>query len=162
MGTRELWYFAYGSNMSRSVFLGRRRMHPIAARRGFLDHYRLCFDLPIGPGERGVANIEPAPGARTHGVLWLISAEEFDRLDRTEAVHIGVYQRVPVEVTAEAGERLAAFTYRSTAARPGRKPSARYMRLLLEGASEHGLPADHLEFLASFELAVDERESVER
>ncbi|TMA43484.1 MAG: hypothetical protein E6J81_16015, partial [Deltaproteobacteria bacterium] len=52
---------------------------------------------------------------------------------------------------------LPAFTYRSSVSKPERKPSARYMRLLLEGAAEQGLPPEYLRFLESFELAHDER-----
>jgi len=40
----------------------------------------------------------------------------------------------------------------------GRKPSARYLRLLVEGAREHGLPREYVTFLESHELARDERQ----
>ena len=43
----------------------------------------------------------------------------------------------------------------------GRKPSARYLGLLLEGAREHGLPADYVAQLEKLELAHDERIKVE-
>lgn len=78
------WYFAYGSNMHRSIFFDRRHMHPLAVRWGWLEHYRLCFNLPVGPGERRVANLEPEEGARLCGVLYLLTPEECARLDRTE------------------------------------------------------------------------------
>ena len=74
-----LWYFAYGSNMNRAIFLDRRGMHPLETRRAWLEGYRLCFNIPVGPGERGVANLEPDIAARTWGVLYLLTAEEFDR-----------------------------------------------------------------------------------
>ena len=151
------WYFAYGSNMSPEIFLGRRKMRPIMTRWGRLDGYRICFDLPIGPGERGVANLEPAAGASTYGVLYLLAPGDFDRLDRTEAVHVGVYGRTPVEVLAEERELVRAFAYRSSFSAEGRKPSARYLGLLLDGAHHHALPETYLRFLESFELAVDER-----
>jgi len=153
-----VWYFSYGSNMSRAILIGRRGLHPRASRVGWLDDHRLHFNLPVGPGERGVANLEPAPGTRTCGVLHLLAAEECDRLDRTEGVHFGVYQRVPVAVRALGEEGVVeAFTYCSSRTVEGRKPSPRYMQLLLDGATEHGLPADWVRFLESFELAVDER-----
>lgn len=60
-----LWYFAYGSNMHRAIFCERRGMCPLVTRRAWLENHRLCFDLPVGPGERGVANLEAAAGART-------------------------------------------------------------------------------------------------
>jgi hypothetical protein len=39
----------------------------------------------------------------------------------------------------------------------GRKPSRRYLRLLLDGAREHGLPEEWIRHLEGLELAVDER-----
>jgi cation transport regulator ChaC len=152
-----VWYFAYGSNMSRAIFCARRGMCPAESRWGWLDGWRLCFDLPIGPGERGVANVEPSASARTCGVVHRITAAELDRLDRTEGVHVGIYARIPVDVVTGDGERLTAVTYRSSIAATGRKPSARYLGLLLDGAREHGLPAEWIRFLEGHELARDER-----
>ena len=159
--TRDLiWYFSYGSNMSRAILIGRRGLDPRASCVGWLDDHCLRFNLPVGPGERGVANLEPEPGTRTCGVLHLLAAEDCDRLDRTEGVHLGVYRRVPVAVRVDAEEGVvAAFTYCSSRTVSGRKPSPRYMQLLLDGAAEHRLPGDWVRFLASFELAVDEREA---
>jgi cation transport regulator ChaC len=154
----ERWYFAYGSNMSRTIFIERRGICPSASTWGWLDGYRLCFDLPIGPGERGVANVVAEIGARTCGVLHRISADEAERLDRTEGVHVGFYRRIGVTVTTPAEERIAAFTYQSSYASTGRKPSPRYMGLLLDGAREHGLPPAYIAFLRGFELARDERD----
>jgi len=154
-----VWYFAYGSNMSRAIFCERRRMCPTDSRWGWLHGWRLSFELPVGPGERGVANVVPDAAARTCGVLHRITADEFDRLDRTEGVHVDIYRRVPVEVVTESGERVPAQTYVSTRATAGRKPSARYLGLLLTGAREHDLPRAWIEFLAAHELAFDEREA---
>ena len=153
----ELWYFAYGSNMTRSIFMERRGMRPSSVTWGWLDGYRLCFDLPVGPGERGVANIIADGNARTCGVLYRISEQEAARLDRTEGVHGGLYIRLPIVVVDAAGTPVAAFAYQSSFASAGRKPSARYVGLLLAGAREHGLPADYVAFLESLELACDER-----
>lgn len=153
----RLWYFAYGSNMSRAIFRERRRMEPLAARVGWLADHRLCFNIPIGPGERGVANVEPAPGDRVCGVAYLLTAESCQRLDRSEGVHVELYWREPVEVVFEDGERVAAFTYRSSRTTDGRMPSPRYMGLLLDGASEHRLPDEYVTILRAITLARDER-----
>jgi cation transport regulator ChaC len=152
-----LWYFGYGSNMHPSIFLARRRMQPQAAVCGRLENHRLCFNLPVGPGERGVANVEPAPGVHTWGVLYLLTPEECVRLDRSEGVPVGVYRRVTVEVLAVGERRVQAFTYRAGATREGRKPSARYLGLLVDGARHHGLPAEYVGDLERLELAWDER-----
>src|SRR6185503_13390004 len=155
--TDGLWYFGYGSNMCRAIFCERRGMRPLAIRWGWLADHRLCFDLPVGPGERGVANVVPEAGARTCGVLYLLGTADCERLDRSEGVHVGLYRRAPVEVLAEGAEAIAAFTYRSTWSQQGRKPSPRYHGLLVEGARQHGLPVEYLRFLEGLALAVDER-----
>jgi gamma-glutamylcyclotransferase len=151
------WYFAYGSNMSGAIFVERRGMRPSAATWGWVDGYRLGFDLPVGPGERGVANIVCQPGARTCGVVYRISLDEAERLDRSEGVPAGFYRRIEVAVCTPSHEGLVAFTYQSSYASPGRKPSPRYLGLLLDGAREHGLPAEYVSQLHGFELARDER-----
>lgn len=152
-----LWYFAYGSNMARAIFLETRRMQPLASQCGWLDGYRLCFNIPVGPGERGVANLLREVGARTHGVLYQLSIDDFDRLDGTEGVSFGLYQRVPVSIVTAQHGVIEAWTYQSTAITDGRKPSLRYIQLLLDGARENGLPGEYVAYLQGLELAVDER-----
>jgi len=152
-----LWYFAYGSNMSPATFVGRRALHPLATRWGWLDGFRLCFDLPVGPGERACANLAREPGARVAGILYQVTADDAERLDRSEGVPQGIYQRVAVDVAVDGAERIAAFTYESALRQPGRRPSARYLGLLLDGARAHGLPAAYVAWLERFDLAFDER-----
>jgi len=152
----HLWYFAYGSNMSPAIFLGRRGMCPLETRRGFIDGYRLSFDIPVGPGERGVATVVVDAAARTHGVAYLLTADAAEHLDRTEGVP-QLYSRHAIEVRLDEHATLSGFTYGSTIAVGGRKPSARYLDLLLDGARVHGLPAEYIDYLESLELAFDER-----
>ena len=134
-------------------------MRPLATRRARLDGYRLCFDIPVGPSNRGVANVETCDGAHIWGVAYLLHPEEFDRLDRTEGVHRGLYTRLAVELATDGDEQIAAFTYRSPFRSDARKPSARYLGLLLDGARHHGLPAEYAAALGKRELAIDERQS---
>ncbi len=152
-----LWYFAYGSNLHDAIFRERRGMRAHAVRRGWLDGFRLCFNLPVGPGERGVANIEPASGTSICGALYLLTPADCTRLDRTEGVHFGTYYRFDVDVRLDDGSTCAAFTYRSGSASVGRKPSPRYLGLLVEGARQRGLPDEYVRWLETLELAHDER-----
>lgn len=156
MTDATLWYFAYGSNMSGAILRERRGIQPLVCRPGTLPGYQLVFTLPIGPGERGVANVEPVSGAATCGVLYLLSIGDCDRLDRTEGVP-RVYQRHAVEVVDRDGSPVPAFTYQSPFRTEGRKPSARYLGLLLDGCREHCLPAEWVAHLEALPLAVDER-----
>jgi len=53
--------------------------------------------------------------------------------------------------------QIAAFTYQSDRISLGRKPSPRYIGLLIEGAIQHRLPPQYLHHLQSFDLATDGR-----
>jgi gamma-glutamylcyclotransferase len=150
-------YFGYGSNMNRGIFESRRGMRPIKAQPALLENYRLRFNLAIGPGERGVANLECQAGASTWGVLYLITVEQSEHLDRMEGVPRGAYRRIQVGAIVDGSKQIAAYTYQSDRISFGRKPSRRYIGLLIEGAIQHGLPPDYLHYLRNFELAVDER-----
>lgn len=150
------WYFAYGSNLDPGTFLGRRRMRPLDVRVAVLEGWRLIFDLPVGKGERGMANLLPAPGDSTTGVAYLIGPDQARHLDRSEGVP-KAYRRERVGLLATDGTRFPGFTYVSPHRHPGRKPSRRYMGLLLRGARHHGLPDAWLAHLRGVELAVDER-----
>ena len=152
------WYFAYGSNMQNATFLQRRRMQPLEVTTGRLDGYRLVFDLPTGPGQRGAANLVEDRDANVWGVLYRLHAGDFERLDRSEGVP-RLYAKVAVTIAATLGlVAQAALTYVSEYRSPERKPSVRYMGLLLEGARQHGLPTHYHTYLRSFEYAWDERD----
>lgn len=155
--TSLLWYFAYGSNLDPRTFLGRRRMRPRASRVAVLSGWRLVFDLPVGSGERAVANLAVAPGDSVTGVAYGLSEAQARHLDRTEGVP-RAYRRQWVELDAGAGVLLRGFTYVSPHRAAARKPSRRYMGLILHGARHHGLPQVWLARLRGFELAVDERD----
>jgi len=150
-------YFAYGSNLDPGTFLGRRRMRPLTSRVARLADYQLVFDLGVGRGERGVANVRRAPGDEIWGVIYEIGLRDAAHLDRTEGVPRGAYRRLGVELELAGDAVAAGYTLESGRGRPGRKPSLRYMGLLLKGARYHGLPEHWTERLRSFELAIDER-----
>ncbi len=153
-----LWYFAYGSNLDPRTFLGRRGMQPLATAIGVLHDFELRFDLPVGPGERGVANVAPREGEHVWGALYRLTHAQAERLDLTEGVPYGAYRRLEVQARAIDDAVIGAFTYGSGRGQAGRKPSRRYLGLLLTGARHHGLPAHYVERLRALPLAVDERE----
>ncbi len=130
-------------------------MRPIRAQPALLENYRLRFNLAVGPGERGVANLESKAGARTWGVLYLITIEQSEHLDRTEGVPRGAYRRIPASAIVDGSEHIAAFTYQSDRISFGRKPSPRHIGLLIEDAIQHGLPPSYLRYLRNMELAAD-------
>ncbi len=133
-------------------------MRPTEALVAELPGFGLRFDLPVGRGERGVANVVPRRQDRVWGVAYRISREELARLDRSEGVHRGFYHRIAVRLRDRDGAELGAWTYHSPRGCAGRKPSRRYLGLLLAGARYHDLPGFYLEELRQLELAHDERD----
>ena len=142
-----MWYFAYGSNMSRTQMGDRCPGHGrgLAAR---LPGYRLAFDrYSTRRGGGHVADILEAPiSSNVWGIVWSVEARHLEALDGFEGVARGVYRRIDVRVeTADGG--LDAVAYRICA--PGEEglPSRAYLDLLLEGAVEFAFPSDYLSFL---------------
>lgn len=135
-------YFAYGSNMA-SRRMRDRAPGARAAGRACLAGWRLVADKPGRDGS-AKANLARDPGACVWGVLWELREEELRALDRFE----GGYERVAVRVDADAGAALAT-TYVSSlrGAPPGLAPA--YKAFVLDGAREHGLPAEWVARLES-------------
>jgi len=143
--------------MDPGTFTERRGMTPSEVAVASLAGWALCFDLPVGPGERGVANLRSDPAATTWGVAYRITVDEGERLDRSEGVPHGVYARRDVTLETRTGRSIVAFTYESVHRAPERKPSPRYIGLLLHGARHHGVPREWIAYLEGLPLAVDER-----
>lgn len=137
------WYFAYGSNLLAEQMA--RRIGPLSPhenrpRRASLPHYRLVFNMR-GEGDQVFANIQ-SPGKGVLGVVYWCSPEALARLDEYERG----YERRRVLVTAEDGEQMEAFVY--VAGPPnlvyGRRPAAEYLRRIVTGARQHGLPEAYI------------------
>lgn len=160
-----LWYFAYGSNMQSATLRGRRGIAYRQALPGRLDGWRLVLDKPgLIPAGASFANVIPDPGASVHGVLFEMCEDDLAHLDLTEGVLIGNYERVPVTVWplgAGDAEAIVAYTLTSSRRDPQRLPTRRYMALLIEGAEEHGLPAEYVAYLRSLPAREDSPEEAE-
>lgn len=137
----DVWYFAYGANMSRAV-LARRGVVPLSSEAGVLRGYRHRFSheglLPIEPA---FANIEPSSDDVTHGVLHLLSTDGLAHLDRIEGAE---YLQVDVAVEGARSGTVTARAYLNPHPTSGKIPSRRYLACLCDGAREHGLPAEYI------------------
>jgi len=146
----RVWYFAYGSNMQTATFCGRRGIEFARAMPARAAGWRLAVDkpplLPIG---ESFATIVPDAKANVLGVLYDVSMRALRAIDFSEGVLIGNYERRVISVAplADDGASLEAFTLVSERRDPSLSPSTRYMALLIDGALEHGLPAEYVEFL---------------
>jgi hypothetical protein len=145
------FYFAYGSNMQSATLRGRRGIEYARALPGRALGWRLVIDKPSLFGIAGAyANIIEDPQASTYGVLFDVSEDDLAHIELTEGVAIENYRRVVVAVeslAADGSDALQAYSLSSDRRDLSNRPTNRYMSLLIEGALEHGLPAEHVDYL---------------
>ncbi len=142
--TPDIWYFAYGSNLS--MDRKQRRTGLIrSSRPACLKDYRFAFNKG-GAGGEVYANIVPSPGDVVWGVVYLCDPEAMASLDEYEAVETGDYWRHPVEVEATDGELLRAEVYIAgdDFVIADSRPRPWYLDLILSGARKHGLPGEYI------------------
>jgi gamma-glutamylcyclotransferase (GGCT)/AIG2-like uncharacterized protein YtfP len=121
--SERLLYFAFGSNLHPPQMQQRCPNCEVLQPAVLADH-RLAF---AGWSQRwggGAATIVAAPGAQVQGLLYRVSPADLRSLDGYES-YPEVYDRVPVDVQARDGARLAALTYRKHDT-DLRAPSLRY------------------------------------
>ena len=146
----RVWYFAYGSNMQGATLRGRRGITWARALPARVAGWRfVCDKPPLIPGMgESFANLVPEEGAAVYGVVFELEAEDLAHVELTEGVLIGNYRRVDVLAEPLAGApAVTAATLVTDARASGLAPSERYRAMLVEGAREHGLPAEWIAFL---------------
>jgi gamma-glutamylcyclotransferase (GGCT)/AIG2-like uncharacterized protein YtfP len=148
-------YFAYGSNMLSARL---RARCPTAEARGIasVEGYRLGF-CKRGRDGSGKAGFAPcADGARLYGVVYELDEADLSALDRIEGVGLG-YDRVDGFTVQTGSAPLAVATYVADArfVHPVLKPFDWYLRLVLAGALEHGLPDTYVAAIEAVPFLVD-------
>jgi len=150
-------YFAYGSNMLTERLQARC---PSAAPLGPARAHGFSLAIAKRAADRsGKATLtraadktadERADGAarQTYGVLFEIHSRERHLLDRAEGPGYARDNAFPVALAA-CGSRFEASTYiaRDDHMAAGLDPFCWYRALIIAGAEQHGLPADHIEDL---------------
>lgn len=135
-------YFAYGSNMSTKQ-LTQRGIKP---KRSFIAELRahtLEFNKLSNDGSTKV-NIERNASSKVLGVVFEISASDLAELDRYEGAPEH-YKRQTIRVRSEDNEVHNATTYVAVRKAQDLKPKAEYVRKIIEGAVEAGLPWSYIE-----------------
>lgn len=137
--TERRLYFAYGSNMSRARLEAR-----VGWVRDFgraqLHGYRHRFSK-LGQDGTGKGNIEAEGGAWVWGVLYELSAEQFETLRGFEGGYrsIQLTARSPVDATPR---RALSFVAERIVAELS--PTPAYLEHYRVGMREHGVPADYV------------------
>ena len=141
-------YFAYGSNMLRARLLDRGVLLLDEGQPAQVKDYNLVFNKKSDDGS-SKANLMPAPGATSWGVLFSVSSKSLAGLDSAEGAPVH-YRRETVTVCTEQGERQA-MTY---LAQPDKvlpvpdRPWDWYLALILAGGKSYpDIPSDWIKKL---------------
>ena len=148
----EILYFSYGSNMSEKMLsetVKEYRKECIA----FLPNYRLRFNNISTDGFKR-ANIERCESETVWGVVWKVSKNDKDMLDRDEGYYPGKHDSdyKPIDVTVYDSDGLSwrTVTYIACEGRSTDDDSpmyAWYHNFLLNGAKENALPEEYIKFI---------------
>ena len=132
-------YFAYGANLNRADFLRRCPGAAYVSAAVLPDHeFRIAV---TGYGEAA-----SAPGKDLPGMLWDLSRQDEEALDRFEGVPEGLYRKSFVIVNGADGSRHRAMLYQPTDSAPG-TPVPGYLEGIIASAEELGFPAPYIESL---------------
>ncbi|XP_061574139.1 gamma-glutamylcyclotransferase-like [Cololabis saira] len=147
-GNQTFLYFAYGSNLLKERL---RLKNPSATVHcvARMKDYKLAFGnhrgLASDRWHGGVATIEHSPGEEVWGVVWRMNISDLESLDSQENVRLGAYRPVELSVKMK-GQEVNCRTYimNSCVYAP---PSPQYLKVIVMGAEQNGLPKDYQEKL---------------
>ena len=137
---KDLWYFAYGSNLDRSQKV---------ARTGTIREGRVCklpnFSLIFNKRSTkhgSAANIVAQVGSAVWGVAFRCDGEAIAKMNAWEKG----YRQLGVIVEELSGGQLDAITYvaEPSSLSTNSSPSPAYVASILSGAKQWGLPAEYI------------------
>lgn len=111
---------------------------------GYLSNVQVVFNKRSWDGS-AKANLRAAHSCRAWGVVFLVTSSDLLVLDAFEKG----YSRHETTVTMSTGAILVAHAYVSTLLADDPRPFESYKQVVLDGAIEHGLPANHVAYLAA-------------
>ncbi len=140
---KNIFYFAYGSNMNVDTMnLRCGENNFVGFKNSYLENYSFYF---YG---RGYGNIKPNSGERVNGVLYKINQECFTKLDKSEG-YPNMYQREIVTIKNPLKD-FQAEVYIVLNDKTTAIPSDSYFDTVITGAKQYGLPLDYIEYINSF------------
>ncbi|BFZ63486.1 hypothetical protein YB2330_004608 [Saitoella coloradoensis] len=163
---QPVWYFAYGSNMASSTFMGMRKIKPLSHHRAIVPTHKLTFDIPGIPyKEPSFASIDDKGEGDMAciGVVYEITRGDYERVLATEGAGssyaeieveayklVGDEEKAPADIVKDEKNFVKAMTLKAIRIRtPNPRPSVRYLNILRDGAAEHKLPKAYASWLAS-------------
>lgn len=139
---RNIFYFAYGSNMDpekMTLRCGERNF--IGFANSYLNDFKFYFY------NRGYANIKPQKSSTVYGVLYKINKNCLDGLDRAEG-YPNLYQRQIVKIINPVGN-FDAQVYIVKNDNSVGIPTQSYFDTVINGASQYNLPSNYIKKIRS-------------
>uniref|UniRef100_A0A1B0AXV9 gamma-glutamylcyclotransferase n=1 Tax=Glossina palpalis gambiensis TaxID=67801 RepID=A0A1B0AXV9_9MUSC len=158
----KFYYFGFGSNMlSKRIHIqnpGADRVGP-----GKLQDYRLDFYNNSEKWNGAPATIVPSKGDHVFGAIWEIDSCHLQDLDNQESVDRGVYTPITLPVMCITLQKYIQCRAYHLCQQPqtdikcipeqkipsDRLPSETYLKTLVKGALETGIPDEYVNFLRS-------------
>lgn len=157
--------FQYGSNCLDSQINGKDRLKGKAKFFGIaetVDDYELAFDVFSKGRHCAAADIVKKPGSKVWGALYEIpaylieresaKAHGFKSLDAIEGQGVN-YERVKIKVRSPKGQTIEALTYTVINPHSGLKTDIDYVRYIIAGLHERGVPDDYIAKVKSIAAA---------
>lgn len=140
-----MYYFAYGSNMSRAR-LEDRLLKVDDLGMAVLTGYKIAFNKLSSLDGSGKTNIVSAENENVVGVVFDLTEEQFELLDQSERG----YTKAAVNVALNE-EVVSVHTYFANENRIDNnlQPTQAYRKYLIDGAKEHNFPSEYVEMLES-------------
>lgn len=107
-----------------------------------IENYEISFLAPgLNSLEPAFAYLLQAEGKSAYGVLHRLSKPDLDKVKESEGE---MYDWATLPVVVGDGQIVAAQTLVRNSSGDAGKPSRRYLEILIEGATEHGLPSAYI------------------
>jgi len=158
--SKNILYFAYGSNLSLEQMRERIGSKPKVISGAYLENHRLGFTLYSKlTWKGGVADIVPEVGSKVWGAIYKLTEEQLEKIDHYEGYKKGrdpkknFYNRLQVEVGDKKRVKHTCLTYQAEVEDEKKRkylyhrPSEKYYEVIRKGGEEHGLPKEFFEHL---------------
>lgn len=109
-----------------------------------------------------MASLEAHKGGVVWGVIYELDDDDLRRLDAREGFDpinvsaVNRYCRIDVTVQRTGGERVEAFAYVAVPEENPGRPTATYLKHIIDGATAHSFPGDYIENLRAIAVVGDE------
>lgn len=126
-----MYYFAYGSNLSKKQ-MAERCPGSKTKFSAVLPNYKLIFTGWSRQWKGGTASIKPFKGEKVKGAVYEISDSDLRKLDRFEDYPM-TYNRLNITVWTDDGDPVETVTYIKKEQSPETRPSMELLAVIRQG-----------------------------